>query len=224
MAERPSTSFELDGATSKLTRATPPSTPTKHEDALRTPPRSDTSSHESSTSKRRRLISFDRDDWIGSARKLNYESMTEGSVDDEEEDWQYEEARRRTVKKLWEVNYGDEDDRLIQTTGFCQLYEFVTWFDVVKSEMLSRPPWISSKKDDDDKEEKVEGKWKYRGKGQVKFVQTLEEGYNCGMIRMEMIRAGTLNTLMCHELLEESVSDVVFVSMRCPIGVVFSTP
>jgi hypothetical protein len=129
--------------------------------------------------------------------------VSEGSVDDFG-DFQYEEARRKTVKRLWEVTYGDEDDRLVQTTGHCKLYEFVTWFDVVKNQELSRPPWLLSEKE----KESMEGKWKYRGTGQVKFIQTLEEGYNCGMIRMEMIHEGTLNTLMCHELLEEPVSNI----------------
>jgi hypothetical protein len=34
------------------------------------------------------------------------------------------------------VTYVDEDDRLVQTTGHCKLYEFVTWFDVVKNQEL----------------------------------------------------------------------------------------
>ena len=140
---------------------------------------------------------------------MNYEStlpsdISEGSVDDVHDIW-YEETRRRTVKKLWEVNYGDEDDRLVQTTGRCKLYEFVTWYDVVTGETLSRPPWVLTT-DEEREELQQSGMWRYRGGGQVKFIQTLEEGYNCGMIRMEMIHEGTLNTLMCHELLEESVS------------------
>ena len=194
----------------------PPTTPIKNDDDIsQLTPRSDgsLSSRDTASSKRRRLISFDSktgEELLNdpSARKLNYEStlpsdVSEGSVDDIG-NYKYEVARRKTVKKLWEVNYGDEDDRLVQTCSRCKLYEFVTYYDAVKGETLSRPPWLLS---DEEKEElQRNGKWKYRGTGQVKFIQTLEEGYNCGMIRMEMIHDGTLNTLMCHELLDESVS------------------
>lgn len=186
-----------------------PSTPTKNHQAanLLTPSPSD-GSHSTSSSKRRRLISFDSKTEAFEGRKLNYEStlpsdVSEGSVDDLHDAW-YEETRRRTVKKLWEVNYGDEDDRLVQTTRRCKLYEFVTWYDVVKGETLSRPPWVLATEEEREELQRS-GKWKYRGEGQVKFIQTLEEGYNCGMIRMEMIHEGTLNTLMCHELLEETM-------------------
>ena len=34
----------------------------------------------------------------------------------------------------------------------------------------------------------------------------MEEGYNCGMIRVELTKTGTLDTLMCHELIHEEVS------------------
>lgn len=40
----------------------------------------------------------------------------------------------------------------------------------------------------------------------MKFIKCLQEGYNCGMIRMELTKNGTLETLMCHELTREEVS------------------
>jgi len=40
------------------------------------------------------------------------------------------------------------------------------------------------------------------------FIKCLEEGYNCGMIRMELTKAGTLTTLMRCELTNEEVSDL----------------
>ena len=33
----------------------------------------------------------------------------------------------------------------------------------------------------------------------------MQEGYNCGMIRMELTKSGTVETLMCHELTFEEV-------------------
>ena len=39
----------------------------------------------------------------------------------------------------------------------------------------------------------------------VQFIKCLEEGYNCGMIRMELTKNGTLDTLMRHELTHEEV-------------------
>lgn len=148
----------------------PPSTQVRNGDdgsAHLTPPQLDGShSHDgSASSKRRRLISFDSGDELdgsGSARKLNYESSlpsdtsegSEGSVD-ELDDYKYEVARRMTVKKLWQVNYGDEDDYHVQTSGKCKLCEFVTWKDVVTGKELCRPPWCMS----DEEKAKIEGKW-----------------------------------------------------------------
>jgi len=40
------------------------------------------------------------------------------------------------------------------------------------------------------------------------FIKCLEEGYNCGMIRMELTKAGTLTTLMRCELTNEEVCDI----------------
>lgn len=37
------------------------------------------------------------------------------------------------------------------------------------------------------------------------FIKCMEEGYNCGMIRAEITKNGTLQTLMCHELTHEEV-------------------
>lgn len=195
-----------------------PTTPNRNasevDSAFLTPPRSDGSySHnEASSSKRRRLISFDSNtgeelDRSGTATKLNYEStlpsdVSEVSTDHCVDDYLYENIRRTTVQRLWQVNYGEDGDRHIRTTGLCKLYEFVTWYDVVKNKRLSKEPWTLSAEE----KEKVKGKWKCRGSGRVKFIQNLMEGYNCGMIRMEMIHEGTLNTLMCHQLIEEPVS------------------
>ena len=39
----------------------------------------------------------------------------------------------------------------------------------------------------------------------MKFIKCLEEGYNCGMIRAELTKNGTIETLMCHELTDEEV-------------------
>eukprot|EP00956_Cyclotella_meneghiniana_P010753 scaffold15062_cov60-Cyclotella_meneghiniana.AAC.1 len=186
-----------------------PSTPVKDksvsEDDI-TPPQS----NESTSSKRRRLISFDStgEEFGNSAKKLNYESSLPSDLSESErsydasEDFQYETARQMTAKKLWKANYLAEDDRLVQTTARCKLFEFVTYYDVTKGETLATPPWLLTTQEEKD-DLQAQGKWKYRGTGQVRFIQTLEEGYNCGMIRMEMIHEGTLNTLMCHELLDE---------------------
>ncbi|KAL3804986.1 hypothetical protein ACHAWO_001844 [Cyclotella atomus] len=196
----------------------PPTTPVKSKDDASdqlTPPRSDGShsSRDSAIIKRRRLISFDSntsEDLEGSAtRKLNYESTlssdvsSEGSIDDSKHGYEYEVARREIAKKLWKANYGDEDDRFIQATGPCKLYEFITYFDAVENEYVATPPWQLS--EEASKELERNGKWKCRGTGRVRFIQDLEEGYNCGMIRMEMIQESTLNTMMCHELLQEPV-------------------
>ena len=130
------------------TTVDPPSTPVRNGNdgsAHLTPCQSDGSrSHDgSASSKRCHLISFDSGDELdgsGSARKLNYKSSlpshtSEGSVD-ELDDYKYEVARRMTVKKLWQVNYGNEDDYHIQTSEKCKLYEFVTWKDVVTGKEL----------------------------------------------------------------------------------------
>ena len=131
---------------------------------------------------------------------MNYESalpsdISEGSVDEISCDFEYAQARRETVTRLWKVTYANEDDRHISTSGPCRLYEHVTWYDVVAKKELCRPPWDKSRGEED---EKVEGSWKYRGAGRIRFIQTLEEAFNGGMIRMEMIHDGTLNQLMCH--------------------------
>lgn len=219
---------EAKGVASESERAptTPKKNPSEVDSAFLTPPRSDGShSHnEVSSSKRRRLISFDSNTGeelhrSGTATKLNYEStlpsdVSEVSADDCVDDYIYENIRRTTVERLWQVNYGEDGDRHIRTTGLCKLYEFVTWYDVVKNKRLSKEPWTLSSEE----KKKVEGKWKFRGSGRVKFIQNLVEGYNCGMIRMEMIHEGTLNTLMCHQLLEEPVSihhDPLFSSVSC---------
>jgi hypothetical protein len=189
----------------------PPKTPVKSDGdayALLTPPRSDGSHSTHDSIKRRRLISFDSntgEELEGSAsRKLNYEStlpsdVSEGSIDDGKDGYKYEVARSEIAKKLWKANYGDEDDRFVQATDPCKLYEFITYYDPIAT-----PPWELS--EEGKKELESNGTWKYRGTGRVKFIQTLEEGYNCGMIRMEMLQDGTLNALMCHELLQEPVS------------------
>ena len=49
----------------------------------------------------------------------------------------------------------------------------------------------------------------------VKFIKCLEEGYNCGMIKMELTKNGTLETLMCHELTQEEVRNYALVHLFC---------
>ena len=42
------------------------------------------------------------------------------------------------------------------------------------------------------------------------FIKCLEEGYNCGMIRLELTKNGKLDTLMRHELTHEEVRTILY--------------
>lgn len=165
-----------------------PSTPVKNksvsEDDI-TPPQS----NESTRSKRRRLISLDStgEEFGNSAKKLNYESSLPSNVSESEgsydalEDFQYEATRQMTVKKLWEANYLAEDDRLVQTTGRCKLFEFVTHYDVTKSETLATPPWLLTTQEEKD-DLQAQGKWKRRGTGQVKVSNNFKPWFSHPLI------------------------------------------
>ncbi|KAL7549950.1 hypothetical protein ACHAWF_013201, partial [Thalassiosira exigua] len=192
----------------------PVATPEKHaaEVSPSTPPRSTGSgAGPTSSAKRRRLVSEDDD--REPPRKSSCErdesdasDSDEDSDDDDSDDdsierevarWQ-EESVLRKIRKL---NYdGDDDeDRLLHSTGRAKLFEYVTDYDIVDATRESAAARA------DESEEADGGGWKYRGSGSVKFVKCLEEGYDCGMIRMELTKNGTLHTLMRHELTHEEV-------------------
>ncbi|KAL7446384.1 hypothetical protein ACHAXM_010170 [Skeletonema potamos] len=131
------------------------------------------------------LSSRNRTESVASTAATNPESDT-----DEDEDPLAEEANQLQneiiLKKLQRANGEGEEVQLIHTSPQAKLFEYVK----VKSN--------SSDNGHDD-----EGAWTYRGEGQVKFIRCLEEGYNRGMIRMELTKNCTLDILMCHEVTHE---------------------
>lgn len=213
-----------------------PSTPNKskrvnHEDADDdASPRSASCPRRVSTNscKRRRLVTADDENVgndksatygsVGSARKLNYEPSSSSDTDSDNDEPTAEEEQKMQfdqqvlLRKIRRLHYGDEGDQLLHTSSFCKLFEYVKYYDVVANKWISTPPQCQrpspgcEKDRDKSKETGMEGKWKYRGSGFVKFIKCLEEGYNCGMIRMELTLNGALETLMCHELTNEEVS------------------
>ncbi len=119
---------------------------------------------------------------VASTAATNPESDT-----DEDEDPLAEEATQLqneiVLKKLQRVNGEGDEVQLLHTSSRAKLFEYV-----------------KGGEDND------EGTWAYRGEGQVKFIRCLEEGYNRGMIRMELTKNCTLEILMCHEVTHEDVS------------------
>mmetsp|Transcript_30245 Transcript_30245/g.55852 ORF Transcript_30245/g.55852 Transcript_30245/m.55852 type:complete len:326 (-) Transcript_30245:94-1071(-) len=168
--------------------------------------------------KRRRLASEDDENigemtppinvFGGSARKLNFERNNESDTSDDSEDedpinQEMAQMRQESVlKKIQRLNYEDED-QLLHTAAFAKLFEYVKEYDVVAKTSNAVPHPRS--KDDKSDSKAVEVAWKYRGSGYVKFIKCFEEGYNCGMIRAELTKNGTIETLMCHELTNEEV-------------------
>mmetsp|Transcript_17183 Transcript_17183/g.29584 ORF Transcript_17183/g.29584 Transcript_17183/m.29584 type:complete len:326 (+) Transcript_17183:51-1028(+) len=171
-----------------------------------------------SSCKRRRLASEDDENnngetpinyasFGGSARKLNYERNydSDTSEDSDEEDPIDQEIaqmkQESILKKIQRLNY-EGTDQLVHTAAYAKLFEYVKDKDDVSknSSVLRQMP-----KDDNDASKKEDLGWKYRGSGNVKFIKCMEEGYNCGMIRLELTKNGTLDTLMCHELIHEEV-------------------
>lgn len=133
--------------------------------------------------------SRNRTESVASTAATNPESDT-----DEDEDPLAEEANQLQneiiLKKLQRVNGEGEEVQLLHVSPRAKLFEYV-----------------KGNEGNDD-----EGTWAYRGEGQVKFIRCLEEGYNRGMIRMELTKNFTLEILMCHEVTHEDVS---FTSSPC---------
>lgn len=181
-----------------------------------TPPKSASSCRGDppSSCKRRRLASED-DENIGetptngfissSARKLNYEKNESDTSDDSDDedpiDREIVQMRQESIlKKIQRLNYDDGDGQLLHTSASAKIFEFVKDSDIIAK--TSNTP---SSDDDKSDSKAFEGAWVYLGSGVVNFIKCLEEGYNCGMIRMELTKNGTLETLMCHELTLEEV-------------------
>ncbi len=127
--------------------------------------------------------SRNRAESVASTAATNPESDT-----DEDEDSLAEEATQLQneiiLKKLQRANGEGDEVQLLHTSSRAKLFEHV-----------------KGNEGNDD-----EGTWVYRGEGQVKFIRCLEEGYNRGMIRMELTKNCTLEVLMCHEVTHEDVS------------------
>ena len=175
------------------------------------PPPKSSGSHDgpNSSCKRRRLTPENEN--INGARILVYEKNESETDDSDNENPIAKEKmriRQETIlRKIRRLNYGDNDEQLLHSAGFSKLFEYVKDFDVVARKWLITPTRydhetqkIVPKKDN------VAGSWVYRGSGNVKFIKCLEEGYNFGMIKMELTKNGTLETLMCHELTGEEVN------------------
>jgi len=156
----------------------------------------------------------------GSARRLNYkdcdsDGASEDSDDDEDEeeddefDREMNQMRRDFIlRRMKIVNCEDEDDRLMGTTSAsAKLFEYVKDYDVVANAWRrNKPTNVKNDGGEDSEKAAVEGaKWVYRGSGYVRFLKCLVEGYNCGMVRMQLTKNGTLEILMCHELTQEEV-------------------
>lgn len=116
-------------------------------------------------------------------------AATNPESDTDEDDSVAEEATQLQneiiLKKLQRVNGEGDEVQLLHTSSRAKLFEYVKGG-----------------------EGNDEGTWKFRGEGQVKFIRCLEEGYNRGMIRMELTKNCTLEILMCHEVTHEDVSFV----------------
>lgn len=127
-----------------------------------------------------------RTDSVASTAATNPESDTDDDDDSlaEEENQLQKEI---ILKKLQRVNGEGDEVQLLHTSSRAKLFEYV-------------------KKDNDGNDD--EGTWAYRGEGQVKFIKCLEEGYNRGMVRMELTKNCTLEILMCHEVTHEDVSPI----------------
>lgn len=112
-------------------------------------------------------------------------STAASDTDEGEEDPLAEEEsqlQNEIILKKWQRANGEGDeDQLLHTSSRAKLFEYV-------------------KSNDEGGED---GTWTFRGEGQVKFIRCLEEGYNRGMIRMELTKNFTLETLMCHEITTE---------------------
>ena len=154
--------------------------------------------------KRRRIVSSDdvkEDDALSNATGINEQhnrirAQSEASTaatntesdTDEDEDPLAKEANKIQneiiLKKLQRVNGEGDEVQLLHTSSRAKLFEYVkgTGNDVINDN---------------------EGTWTYRGEGQVKFIRCLEEGYNRGMIRMELAKKCTLEILMCNEVTHE---------------------
>ncbi len=142
-------------------------------------------------------------------------STAASDTDEGEEDPLVEEEsqlQNEIILKKWQRANGEGDeDQLLHTSSRAKLFEYVK----------------SNDEDDED------GAWTFRGEGQVKFIRCLEEGYNRGMIRMELTKNFTLETLMCHEITTEDVSmfhssdysllSLVVVFLSCSLKSTFST-
>ena len=126
---------------------------------------------------------------VASTAATNPESDT-----DEDEDSLAEEATQLQneiiLKKLQRANGEGDEVQLLHTSSRAKLFEHVK----------------GNEGNDGD------GTWVYRGEGQVKFIRCLEEGYNRGMIRMELTKNCTLEVLMCHEVTHEDVSLFRFIA------------
>ena len=142
-------------------------------------------------------------------------STAASDTDEGEEDPLAEEEsqlQNEIILKKWQRANGEGDeDQLLHTSSRAKLFEYV-------------------KSNDGDGED---GTWTFRGEGQVKFIRCLEEGYNRGMIRMELTKNFTLETLMCHEITTEDVSlyhsshysllSLVVVFLSCSLKSLFPT-
>lgn len=140
----------------------------------------DNPTHPTNTDEQR---SRNRAESVASTAATNPESDT-----DEDEDSLAEEATQLQneiiLKKLQRANGEGDEVQLLHTSSQAKLFEYA--------------------KGDEGNDN--EGTWVYRGEGQVKFIRCLEEGYNRGMIRMELTKNCTLEVLMCHEVTHEDVS------------------
>lgn len=179
-----------------------------------TPPASKCSVRPTSSCKRRRLdsneenieVSRNQSLYGGSARKLNYETNDSDASDDSDDDGEsvgHELAQARLLKRIRSINCEDEDgDQLLHTSAFAKLFEYIKpgCYDVDAKRFVE--PSSS------------EGSWKYRGRGSIKFIKCMEEGYNLGMIRLEMIKPGTLEAILRHELTHEEVRTMFLLLRR----------
>lgn len=179
--------------------------------------------------KRRRLDSNEENIVVdfARARRLNYERYESDSDSDDDDTFvdpvdEYIEKERRegVLQRIKSLQYDDgEEDALVHKSAGCKLFELVRSEDVAG-------PGPSSLRTEPNKEAS-NAKWEYLGSGQVKvsssnstllrmprcfvlincqFIKCMEEGYSRGMIRMELVKNGTLDILMRHELTDEEVS------------------
>lgn len=157
--------------------------------------------------KRRRLDSNEENIVVdfARARRLNYERYESDSDSDDDDTFvdpvdEYIEKERRegVLQRIKSLQYDDgEEDALVHKSAGCKLFELVRSEDVAG-------PGPSSLRTEPNKEAS-NAKWEYLGSGQVKFIKCMEEGYSRGMIRMELVKNGTLDILMRHELTDEEI-------------------